>query len=130
MSKDIYLTLTFLLTITSFVIVGSILGYDSSVYAGRASVNISKPVINDSNLTVDLVFSGLKKPTSMIFLGIDDVLVAQKNEGTVERIVNGVKNIEPLVTVPVASKDERGLLGMAISKDPFSKKNSSISLLH
>ena len=63
------------------------------------------------NVTVDLVFSGLKKPTSMIFLGPDDVLVAQKNEGTVERIVNGVKNTEPLITVPVASKDERILLG-------------------
>ncbi|MDP9489255.1 MAG: hypothetical protein M3P28_03520, partial [Thermoproteota archaeon] len=89
LGKDIYLTLTFLLTITSFVIVLVILGYDSSVYAGRAIVNASKPVLNDPNLTVDLVFSGLKKPTSMIFLGPDDVLVAQKNEGTVERIVNG-----------------------------------------
>ena len=75
--------------------------------------------------TVDLVFSGLKQPTSMIFLGPNDVLVAQKNEGTVERIVNGVKNTEPLVTVPVASKDERGLLGTAISKDPISKKTQS-----
>ena len=122
MGKDICLTLTFLLTITSFVIVLGVLGYDSSVYASRAIVNASKPVLNDPNLTVDLVFSGLKKPTSMIFLGPDDVLVAQKNEGTVERIVNGVKNTEPLVTVPVASKDERGLLGTAISKDPISKK--------
>ena len=91
MGKDIYLTLTFLLTITSFVIVLGVFFFFSSVYAGRAIVNASKPVLNDPNLTVDLVFSGLKKPTSMIFLGPDDVLVAQKNEGTVERIVNGVK---------------------------------------
>jgi glucose/arabinose dehydrogenase len=122
LGKDIYLTPTFLLTITSVVIALGILGYDSSVYAGRAIGNASTPVLNDPNLTVDLVFSGLKKPTSMIFLGPDDVLVAQKNEGTVERIVNGVKNTEPLITVPVASKDERGLLGTAISKDPISKK--------
>ena len=122
MGKDIYLTLAFLLTITSFVIVLGIIGYDSSVYAGKAIVNASKPVLNDPNLTVELVFRGLKKPTSMIFLGTDDVLVAQKNEGTVERIVNGVKNTEPLVTVPIASKDERGLLGTAISKDPTNNK--------
>jgi glucose/arabinose dehydrogenase len=122
LGKDIYLTLAFLLTITSFVIVLGIIGYDSSVYAGKAIVNASKPVLNDPNLTVELVFRGLKKPTSMIFLGTDDVLVAQKNEGTVERIVNGVKNTEPLVTVPIASKDERGLLGTAISKDPTNNK--------
>ncbi|HKQ22189.1 MAG TPA: PQQ-dependent sugar dehydrogenase [Nitrososphaeraceae archaeon] len=119
---NIYLILIFILTITSFVIVLDILIYDSSVYAGRSIVNASKPILNDPNLTVDLVFSGLKKPTSMTFLGPDDVLVAQKNEGTIERIVNGVKNTEPLITVPVASKDERGLLGSAISKDPISKK--------
>jgi aldose sugar dehydrogenase len=95
---------------------------DPSVYAGRATENASKPVINNPNMTVDLVIGGLKKPTSMIFLGPDDILITQKNEGTVERIVNGVKNTEPLLTVPIASKDERGLLGMAVSKDPTNKK--------
>jgi aldose sugar dehydrogenase len=122
LSRDIYIALSFLLTLSSFVVVLGLFSYDSFVYAARPNVTTSKPIVNDPNLTVDLYFKGLKKPTSMIFLGPDDILVTQKNEGTVERIVNGVKNTEPLVTVPVASKDERGLLGMATSKDPISKK--------
>ncbi len=96
---------------------------DSLVYATRANVSSSNPVVNDPNLNVTLYFKGLKAPTSMIFLGAHDILVTQKNEGTVERIVNGVKYTQPLITVPVASKDERGLLGIATSKDPVSEKN-------
>lgn len=95
---------------------------DSSVYAIRANVTASNPVVVDAELDVELYFSGLKRPTSMMFLGHDDILVTQKNEGTVERIVNRTQSSQPLVTVPAASKDERGLLGIAISEDQNSSK--------
>lgn len=108
---------------TSGVIFAMGLSSDNSfTFAARANVSSSNPVVNDPNLSVNLYFKGLKAPTSMIFLGPDDILVTQKKEGTVERIVNGVKNTAPLLTVPVASKDERGLLGMATSTDPTSTK--------
>ncbi|MGA8484731.1 MAG: hypothetical protein WB706_10090, partial [Nitrososphaeraceae archaeon] len=45
-----------------------------------------------------------------------DILVTEKNTGNVMRIVNGVASQQPLLHVEVAKKDERGLLGVAISK--------------
>jgi glucose/arabinose dehydrogenase len=59
----------------------------------------------------------------MAFLGQHDILVLEKNNGTVRRIVNGVSLSNPLLDVAVASKDERGLLGIAIAKDEAKKVN-------
>ena len=78
-------------------------------------INFRKPVMSDQNLKVELVIDGLKNPTSMAFLGPNDILVLDKNNGTVQRIVNGVKLREPLIDLDVANKD--GLLGIAIEKN-------------
>jgi aldose sugar dehydrogenase len=51
----------------------------------------------------------------MAFLGPNDILVLEKNEGTVKRIVNGVMLPEPLLDVNVANKRERGMLGIAVA---------------
>jgi aldose sugar dehydrogenase len=60
-------------------------------------------------------------PTSMAFLGPEDILVLEKNEGTIKRIVNGTMLAEPLLDVKVANKNERGLLGIAVgSKNSIS----------
>src|SRR5919112_4999487 len=49
-----------------------------------------EPSIKDPNLGVELVSSdGLELPTSMAFLGPNDILVLEKEKGTVQRIVNG-----------------------------------------
>ena len=61
----------------------------------------------------------------MVFIGPNDILVTQKNDGTVIRIVNGTKVIQPLITVPVASKDERGLLGLDVSNNPTDNKTDA-----
>ena len=48
------------------------------------------PTVNDPSLRVERVVSGeLRIPTSMAFLGPNDILVLEKNKGTVDRIVNG-----------------------------------------
>ena len=117
--------LNFLIILMTISIVSFALNYVddiSFIYGARLNVTASNPIMNDPNLKVDLYFRGLKAPTSMSFLGPDDILVTQKNEGTVERIINGVKNSEPLISVPVATKDERGLLGLATSKDLINNK--------
>lgn len=75
------------------------------------------PTVNDPNLKVELVSEGLRLPTNMAFLGPSDILVLEKNEGTVRRIVNGSLLEKPLLDVPVAVADERGMLGIAISND-------------
>lgn len=77
----------------------------------------AEPVVNDPNLKVELITEGIKFPTSMAFLGPDDILFLEKNEGTVKRIVNGNVLPEPLLDVNVANKAERGMLGIAISKN-------------
>src|SRR5919106_4925862 len=73
------------------------------------------PDINDPNLEVEEVFEGLELPTSMAFLGEDDILVTEKDSGEVQRIVDGEMQEEPVIDVEVANNDERGLLGIDIS---------------
>jgi aldose sugar dehydrogenase len=87
------------------------------VYAARAKMSPEGPIINDPNLVAQVVFKGLKFPTSMAFLGPNDILVLEKNEGTVQRIVDGKMLAEPLLHVNVSSADERGLLGIAVAKN-------------
>ncbi|MFL6471300.1 MAG: hypothetical protein ACJ71H_10665, partial [Nitrososphaeraceae archaeon] len=74
------------------------------------------PIVNDPNLKVEQVFKGLRFPTKMAFLGPDDILVLEKDNGTVQRIVNGKMLPEPVLDVNVANKFERGLLGIAVAK--------------
>lgn len=76
----------------------------------------SSPTVNDPNLKVEKVFEGLRFPTKMAFLGPNDILVLEKDNGTVQRIVNGQMLPEPVLDVNVANKFERGLLGIAVAK--------------
>jgi glucose/arabinose dehydrogenase len=73
------------------------------------------PEVNDPNLQVEEVFEGLELPTSMAFLGDNDLLVTEKDSGRVQRIVDGELQEDPVIDVQVANNDERGLLGIDIS---------------
>jgi aldose sugar dehydrogenase len=53
----------------------------------------------------------------MAFLGTDDILVLEKNDGTVRRIINGTMLPEPVLDVEVANLVERGMLGIAVARD-------------
>ena len=76
-----------------------------------------KIMVNNSNLKIETVFKGdLESPTSMAFLGPNDILVLEKNAGVVQRIVNGHMLPKPVLKVPIASKVERGMLGIAIAR--------------
>lgn len=79
-------------------------------------VNFTDPKIKDPNLNMETVFEGIRFPTSMAFLGPDDILVLEKNTGMIRRIINSSMISEPLLDVNVANKGERGMLGIAISK--------------
>jgi aldose sugar dehydrogenase len=74
------------------------------------------PTVNYPNLKVQVVSGGIKFPSSMAFLGPNDILVLEKNNGTVQRIINGKVLSRPLLHVNVANDAERGMLGIAISK--------------
>src|ERR671939_68781 len=74
------------------------------------------PIINDPKLKAEVIFKGLNFPTSMAFLGPNDILVLEKNDGTVRRIVNGTMLPNPLLHVNVDNKGERGMLGIAVTR--------------
>jgi glucose/arabinose dehydrogenase len=86
------------------------------------------PVADDSGLKVETVASDLEQPTSMAFLGPDDILVLEKNEGTVQRIVNGEILDEPILDVNVANKQERGMLGIAVERNRDEDKTKPINV--
>jgi len=55
--------------------------------------------------------------TSFTFLGLNDILVTEKETGKVIRVIDGqVKENVPLLDVEVATGMERGLLGLTLSK--------------
>ena len=73
------------------------------------------PTILDPNLKAEVVFKGLKYPTSMAFLGPNDILVTEKDAGTVQRILNSTELQQPLLNVSVATFAHRGMLGIAVA---------------
>ena len=50
----------------------------------------------------------------MAFIGVDDFLVLQKNDGKVRRVVGSVLQSAAVLDVNVDSQSERGLLGIAV----------------
>jgi glucose/arabinose dehydrogenase len=74
------------------------------------------PSIKDTNLQINTVATGLSKPTSMAFLGPNDILVLEKDTGLVKRIKNGVILSAPLLDVNVATSSERGMLGIDVKR--------------
>src|SRR5919197_3484108 len=91
--------------------------YAFAAYAPARALPGGPVVLNNYHLKVQAVFKGLHSPSSMAFLGPNDILVLEKVQGTVQRIVNGTKVPHPLLHVPVATLSERGMLGIAISKN-------------
>ena len=75
------------------------------------------PIIKDNRLEVIQVVKGLRLPTAMDFLADDDILVLEKDNGTIRRIINGSILKEPVLDLDVANKWDRGILGLAIFKD-------------
>jgi aldose sugar dehydrogenase len=100
-----------LLKIILFAIL-TLLGFLSAEFIYYSA---AEPLIDDPNLKAEIVFKGIEFPTSMDFLDSDDILVLQKNNGIVRRIVNGTSLSEPLLDVNVANANERGMLGIAIA---------------
>src|SRR5918999_4078907 len=73
------------------------------------------PQILDQNLKVEVVAEGLSLPTTMAFLGPNDILVLEKENGTVRRILNGELLPEPILDV--AGWNERCMCGITVSDE-------------
>src|SRR5919199_2878802 len=69
----------------------------------------------DGNLIIELLAEGLEHPTSMRFIGANNILILQKNDGQVRLVSNGVLYEKPVLTVNnLVSDAERGLLDIAV----------------
>jgi aldose sugar dehydrogenase len=101
----------------------------NSVY-GQASFSGGQPIINVPNLKAEIVFQGLHNPTSMAFLGPNDILVLEKDQGTVQRIANGNMLTQPILSANVATEGERGMLGITITKHMAANGNTFVFLYY
>lgn len=90
--------------------------YAQEEFRQREFVEEGKPRLVDPHLKVEQVTEGLDTPTTMAFLGPNDILVLEKDKGTVQRIVNGKISDQPLLDVSVANSVERCMCGIAVSK--------------
>src|SRR5262247_3365036 len=70
--------------------------------------------VTDPRLRVSEVVSGLSQPTAMAFIGPGDILVLQKSDGRVRRVIGGVLQPGAVLDVAVDNASERGLLGIAL----------------
>ncbi|MDW0296644.1 MAG: PQQ-dependent sugar dehydrogenase [Nitrososphaeraceae archaeon] len=109
--------------IIAVIIIVTITFYFSQIYGQKIlrerpfSLSPDDPHVFDSRLKVEQVVNGLETPTTMAFLGPDDFLVLEKDKGTVLRVLNGKILDEPILDVNVANSVERGMCGIAISKN-------------
>jgi glucose/arabinose dehydrogenase len=102
------------LAVAAVVLVGGVL-VGAPVQRGAQAAEAG-PTMLDPSLTVRTVVSGLTTPTSIAFLGPNDMLVLEKNTGKVLRVTNGiVQGVVLDLSVNFAS--ERGLLGIALHPD-------------
>src|SRR5687768_14848020 len=97
-----------------FMIISLLIGAGSS---SRLAAQSDGPTMLHPRLAVRTVVDGLAAPTSLAFLGPDDILVLEKNTGRVQRIVKGVIQDPPVLDLPVNFGSERGLLGIALHPD-------------
>ena len=119
----------------STLVLGALLGvtggcadeYPTEPAAKRTAVDALEdgPRLVDRNLAVRAVVSGLVTPTSMAFLGPDDILVLEKNTGRVQRVVGGAVQ-GTVLDLAVNFASERGLLGIALH--PSFPANPSVYL--
>jgi len=71
----------------------------------------------DLNLKVEVVYEGLDRPTTMAFLGPDDILVLEQNNASIKRIIHGDLQRIPLQVEVEHDGPEQGMLGIVISKN-------------
>jgi aldose sugar dehydrogenase len=88
----------------------------------RYSDDLGNPVFSQPGFTSEVVAEGLSLPTTMAFLSQNDILVLEKDNGTVMRVINGEVQPAPLLDVNVATEVERCMCGIAISQNNETSK--------
>src|SRR5262245_54216269 len=69
--------------------------------------------VRDPKLSVRTVASGLVTPSTMAFMGANEILVLEKSTGRVQHLLNGVF-VGTALDLAVNFGSERGLLGIVL----------------
>src|ERR687895_1031465 len=79
----------------------------------------------EQSMEIETVAEGLSLPTSMEFVDNGNILVLEKDHGTVRLVsfLNGTLEKEPVLKLEVENEAERGLLGIAILNDNSARNN-------
>ncbi|HEX2043234.1 MAG TPA: PQQ-dependent sugar dehydrogenase [Acidimicrobiales bacterium] len=88
----------------------------ASALAPGAPAQVAGPEMLARNLGVRTVVGGLDQPTSMAFIGPDDMLVLEKATGRVQRVRGGAAQ-GTVLDLAVNFASERGLLGITLHPD-------------
>jgi aldose sugar dehydrogenase len=100
----------------SVLVLVAVLGVLAVGPGGTGGAQVQDATILHPGLSVRTVANGLVTPTSLAFLGADDMLVLEKNTGRVQRVVGGAIQ-STVLDLPVNFGSERGLLGIALHPD-------------
>jgi aldose sugar dehydrogenase len=114
--------LFFFVSLMIFLIVLSSFSYYPLTASARIVQSNSGLAIHDPSLEAAVIYKGLDFPTNMAFLAPNDMLVLEKENGKVQRIVNGNILQDPILDVNVANEYERGMLGIAVAKNETASK--------
>jgi aldose sugar dehydrogenase len=80
------------------------------------TAQITSPTMLHPTLGVRAIVTGLTQPTTMAFIGENDLFVLEKGTGRVQRVVNGAI-ASTVLDLAVNFGSERGLLGVALHPD-------------
>jgi DNA-binding beta-propeller fold protein YncE len=69
---------------------------------------------NDTSIKIELVYDGLDFPTAIAFLGPDDMLILQRQDNRIMRIVNGQMLNEPVLDLGNTVKIQGCMCGLTI----------------
>ena len=72
------------------------------------------------DLVLEKLSDNLKFPSNIAVIGKDDILVSEKKTGLIHRIVDGKVIPQPVLDVNVATRGERGVLGISAVKNATS----------
>ena len=77
-----------------------------------ANITLAQPLVLDKGLKVEHLIEVQFKPSNMAFINHDDILILDREQGKVYRILDFKMKLEPLLDVNVATVGYRGMLGI------------------
>ena len=125
----VLLCMIFLFVVSEHPILGQIQNPNVTATNPQSTQSISQPSLTDTKLRIEEVAEGFDFPTSMAFLGKNDVILLEKNTGNVIRLLNG--NVtHQLLHIDVSFRDERGLLGLALLQNGSSNTKNTFVFVY